>query len=321
MSMQRPGTIGAATACLIVSLTCGLSSCTASDSKPDQAATQSAPVSPQTSAGSPTTVVAPTKVLTFVEENHSLAQMQAEMPYLNSLARQYAYANNYTAITHPSLPNYLAIAGGSTFGVDDDADPSSNAAKVGDAASVFDQALANGDSAKTYAESMPDNCALTSSDRYAVKHNPWAYFAAGRANCERFDVPSGTPSSGALATDIADGTLPNVGLVIPNMCNDAHDCSLTTADDWLRGWLPDVLASPDFTSGRLVVVITADEDDRESGNKVLTVVLHAGIPGGRVVTANLTHYSLSRLYAQISDVTPLGDAVTSADMAGAFGLT
>jgi acid phosphatase len=69
------------------------------------------------------------------------------------------------------------------------------------------------------------------------------------------------------------------------------------------------------------VVITADEDDRESGNKVLTVVLHAGIPAGRVVTANLTHYSLSRLYSQISDVTPLGDAVTSADMAGAFGLT
>jgi acid phosphatase len=319
--MQRPGVLGTAIACLIVSLTCGLSGCSAGDSKPDQAATQSGPVSPQTPAGSPTTVVAPTKVLTFVEENHSLAQMQAEMPYLNSLARQYAYANDYSAITHPSLPNYLAIAGGSTFGVDDDEDPSSNAAKVGDAASVFDQALANGGSAKTYAESMPNNCALTSADQYAVKHNPWAYFAAGRANCERFDVPSGTPASGALATDIAGGTLPNVGLVIPNMCNDAHNCPLTTADDWLRGWLPDILASPDFTSGRLVVVITADEDDRESGNKVLTVVLHAGIPGGRVVTANLTHYSLSRLYSQIGDMTPLGEAVASADMAGAFGLT
>jgi phosphatidylinositol-3-phosphatase len=263
-----------------------------------------------------------TKVLTFIEENHSLAQMQTEMPYLDRLAHQYAYATNYSAITHPSLPNYLAIAGGATFGVTDDAGPSVNAANVGDAVSVFDQAVASGHTAKTYAESMPANCATHESGLYAVKHNPWTYFPRGRGHCERFDVPSGTPSSGALATDIARGTLPNVGMVIPNLCNDAHNdgCSLGTADDWLKGWLPQILRSDDFTTGRLVVVITADEDDRRSGNKVLTVVLHADQPHHKVVATPLTHYSLSAYYSYVIGASPLADAATSPDIGHAFGL-
>jgi hypothetical protein len=58
--------------------------------------------------------VSVTKVLMFIEENHSLAEMKAGMPYLYSQATTYGYATNYTAIRHPSLPNYLAIAGGST---------------------------------------------------------------------------------------------------------------------------------------------------------------------------------------------------------------
>ncbi|MBA3783853.1 MAG: phosphoesterase, partial [Nocardioides sp.] len=68
-----------------------------------------------------------TKVLTIIEENHSYAQMKAGMPYLFSLSKKYGYASNWTAITHPSLPNYLAMTGGSTFGVTDDSAPSANA--------------------------------------------------------------------------------------------------------------------------------------------------------------------------------------------------
>ena len=261
-------------------------------------------------------------MLTFIEENHSLAQMQASMPYLNGLARQYAYAADYTAITHPSLPNYLAIAGGSTFGVTDDASPSVNAAKVGSASSVFDQALAAGKTAKTYAESMPGDCDASSSGLYAVKHNPWVYFSAGQADCSRFDVPAGDPSAGALATDIAQGTLPNVGMVIPNLCNDAHNdgCSLTTADGWLQSWLPQILQSQDFSSGRLVVVITADEDDRHSNNNVLTVVLDAKAPRGQVVTTPLTHYSLSAFYSELAGGAAMGQAASAPSMRRAFGL-
>lgn len=94
----------------------------------------------------------PSKVLMIIEENHSYTQMRAQMPYLSSLATKYAYATRYSAITHPSLPNYLALAGGSIFGVRDDNPSASHQITQ---RSVFDQAIHAGKTAKTYAESMP----------------------------------------------------------------------------------------------------------------------------------------------------------------------
>jgi phosphatidylinositol-3-phosphatase len=82
------------------------------------------------------------------------------------------------------------------------------------------------------------------------------------------------------------------------------------------------LASSDFTSGKLAVVVTADEDDSTSGNKVLTVVLHASLDGShKVVSTALTHYSLSRFYSQTTGGSPLRKAAAAPDMAEAFGLT
>jgi acid phosphatase len=255
-----------------------------------------------------------------VEENHSLAQMQAGMPYLDALAGRFGYASNWSAAGHPSLPNYLAIAGGATFGVTDDAPPA-NHPLPGD--SVFDQALAEGRTAKIYADSMPGSCTPVSIGRYAVKHNPWAYFseAGQRTNCQSYDVPAGSPDSGELASDITAGRLPNAGMLVPNLCDDGHDCSLATADAYLRSWLPQILAGPDFSSGRLAVVITADEDDSANGNHVLTVVLHHSLDGtGTVVRTPLNHYSLTRFYGQVDDTAPLRLAGSAPDLRAAFGL-
>src|SRR3954453_10376864 len=209
-----------------------------------------------------------TKVLVFVEENHSLAQMRTGMPYTFGLATTYGYATGYTAIRHPSLPNYLGIAGGRTFGVADDKAPSSHPLA---GRSVFRAAVLAGRTAKTYAESMPANCAQAPSGLYAVKHNPWAYspWGGGRAACRRFDGPETR-----LAGDITNGRLPTVGMVVPNLCHDAHNCSLATADAWFRTRMQRIFAGPDWRSGRLAVVLTADEDDSTAGNTVLTVVIH-----------------------------------------------
>ncbi len=262
---------------------------------------------------------APTKTLVFVEENHSLTEMLAGMPYLHRLAtRRYAYARHYSAITSPSLPNYLAIAGGSTFGIRDDGGPFANGAKVGRALSVFDQAIARGYTAKTYAQSMPGRCSVRNSGKYAVKHNPWAYFTAGRHNCRKYDVPMGSPRRGALARDVRRGRLPNVGLAIPNLCNDAHDCPLATADHWLMGWLPSILHSPDFRSGRLAVVVTADEGNGTGRTSVLTVVLHSPGHRGRAVKTPLSHYSLSRFLSSTVNAPGLRHARHARGLGKAF---
>jgi acid phosphatase len=263
-------------------------------------------------AGTGPGVTPVTKVLVVVVENHSLAQMKAGMPYTQRLAQTYGYATSYFGTRHPSLPNYLAIASGSTHGVTTDGAPADNVPVGGQ--SVFGRAIAAGLTATVYADAMPQPCALTSSGRYAVKHNPWTYFVDERALCRRHDLPMS-----ALAGDITAGTLPNAGMVVPDLCHDAHDCGLPVADAWFRGWMTRIQAGPDWKAGRLVVVLTADEDDTSADNRVLTVVVHPS-QHGSVVSNRLDHYSLTRLYAEVTGTAPLGRGANAASMATAFDL-
>ena len=252
-----------------------------------------------------------TKLVVLVVENHSLAQMRSGMPWTFRQAQRYGYARDYHAIRHPSLPNYLAIAGGSTFGVADDAPPVDHPVS---GRSVFGQALAAGRTAGVYADSMPGRCATSDSGRYAVRHNPWTYFVDERGQCRRFDRPMS-----ALAGDVRAGDLPNAGLVVPNTCHDAHDCSLSVADSWMKRTIRTLRSGPDWASGRLAVVVTADEDDRRSRNRVLTVVMHPSVHGV-VVGDRLSHYSLTRLYDDVLGTSHLRRARRAPDMAAAFGL-
>jgi acid phosphatase len=108
-------------------------------------------------------------------------------------------------------------------------------------------------------------------------------------------------------------------MVIPNLCNDAHDCSLATADDWLRNAVDGVLAGPDWRSGHLAIVITADEDDHHQDNLVLTSVLHPSLRHV-VVDAPLTHLSLSRFLSEVTHQPALRDAAVAPSLGDAFGL-
>ena len=286
---------------------------TSAGSGPSSTATPTAGAPPSSTAGTTadTTSAGPSKLLVVVMENHSLAQMRAQMPYTEALAQRYGYATAWSAVRHPSLPNYLAIASGSTHGVADDAPPAQHALT---GATVFGRALAAGSTAAVYAEGMRRPCQAGSDGRYAVKHNPWAYFPAEQAACDQHDLPLD-----ALPAAIAGGTLPAAGMVVPDLCHDAHDCALGVADDWFRAWMTRIEAGPDWRSGRLVVVLTADEDDQSSGNRVLTVVAHPSLHHV-VVTAPLDHYSLTRLYAEVTRTAPLGSAAGAASMARAFRL-
>jgi hypothetical protein len=281
---------------------------------------KSVPPATARSAGSSATAK-PTKVLVVIEENHSYAQMKAGMPFLAGLSDKYGYATHWTALAHPSLPNYLGIAGGTTFGILDDRSPAAHTSDIGSATSVFDQAIAAGKTAGTYAETMPENCHVYDSPdravgtpKYAVRHNPWVYFSKGRTNCLAHDRDL-TPFAG----DAARNALPNVGFLVPNLDHDAHDASLASADSWLKQQLTPVLKSTDFTSGKLVVVVTADEDDKKSGNVVLTSVLTPRI-SHKVVSSPLTHYSLTRFIAEVLGVAPLQNGAKAPDLSSAFGL-
>lgn len=258
------------------------------------------------------------KLLVVVAENRSAEDVAAHMPFLMSQSRAYGSATTYYAITHPSLPNYLVLAGGSMFGVEDDEDPATHQLP---GPSVFGQLIANGYTAKTYAEAMPSNCALRNDDTYAVRHNPWTYFSDPdeRAACRKFNVPAGSPNTGPLATDITSGNLPTFGLLIPDDCHNGHDCPTATTDGWLRSWLPAIKNGPDFRSGHLAVIITWDEDDNNAGNRVAVVAIHPALKGLKVTT-RLDHYALSNTVSRMSDARGLRDASNAPDLLNALGL-
>ena len=260
----------------------------------------------------------PTKVLVVAFENRGMSAALRLMPFLASQSRGYAKASNYHAVTHPSLPNYLILAGGSTFGVTDSKGPASHRLS---GSSVFGQAIAQGRTAKTYAEGMTRNCQQNNVGRYAVRHNPWTYFASPRERslCLKYDVPAGTRTLGALHRDVVAGQLPTFSMLIPDLCHDAHDCRLATADAWLKPWLQQIEAGPDFRAGRLAIVVTFDEDGGLSGNLVLTAVMHP-TRRGVVVTRRLDHYSLSAAASRLVGAAPLRRAAGTPNFLAAFGL-
>jgi phosphatidylinositol-3-phosphatase len=256
------------------------------------------------------------KLLVIMEENHSADEVfPSGMPYLWRVARRYGYATDWFAIGHPSLPNYLAIFGGSAFNQPPDCSPGPACDYPGP--TVFGQALARGETARAYEESMPAPCDTSSSGTYDVDHNPWAYFPTEAAACRAGDVPAGTPAGGALVSDVRAGTLPTIGMITPNLNHDAHNGTLAQAGAWLRGWLPVLTSGPDWRQGRLAIVVVFDEGD--TTNQVPFVLIAPGVSGA-VLRRPADHYALTRLIDGVIGAPPLRQAAHAASIAAAFRL-
>ncbi len=247
-------------------------------------------------------------------ENHSYSSVignTSAAPYENQLAGQCGLATDYAGVAHPSLPNYIAATSGSTQGITDDNPPSSHPLGV---ASIFGQF-----SSKSYEESMPSNCAQTSSGTYAVKHNPEAYYTPIFSDCMANDVPMGSTSSGAFLNDLANNSLPAFSFVTPNMCNDTHDCTISTGDAWLKAWVPRIIASPAYQAGQLALIITWDENDGSAGNQVPAIIASPYTPAGTTSATSFNHYSLLRTTEELlGTANYLGNAASAASMRNAF---
>jgi phosphatidylinositol-3-phosphatase len=249
-------------------------------------------------------------------ENHAAGEIvdNPAAPRATLLAHDCGFAEQYYAVAHPSLPNYLAATSGSTQGVRDDGAPSAHPLR---AASLFGQAA----SARSYEENMPALCALADAYPYATKHNPEAYYLGARARCRTGDVPLGTPTRGAFATALANGTLPAFSFVTPNLCNDMHDCPVATGDAWLGSWLVTITNSSSYRAGHTVVFVVWDEDDGSAANRVPLLVISPWTKPGTRSTTRFTHYSLLRTTEDLLGIRAhLGNAATATSLRSAFGL-
>jgi phosphatidylinositol-3-phosphatase len=276
--MRNTGTPAALALAVVTLVAAGCASSGTSSGSGAQAPAGSSVAATQSVSPSAGRVPAPGHTVVVMMENHAYSEVigNSAAPFLNQLARQGADFTHSYAITHPSEPNYLAIFSGSTHGVIDDSCPVELTAP-----NLAADLTAAGRTFAGYAEDLPAvGSAVCSTGEYARKHVPWTDFR---------NVPGAAsmPFSSFPATDFA--RLPTVSFVIPNLCNDMHDCSVGTGDAWLRAHLSGY-ARWAMTHDSLLI-ITWDEDDGSQSNQIPTIFFGQQVRPGRYAE-RITHYSV-----------------------------
>jgi hypothetical protein len=249
----------------------------------------------------------PAHIAVIVLENTEYGQVigSSSAPYINSLAAHYSLATRSYAITHPSLPNYLALTGGSTFGIEGDCTSCS-----APGAGLAGQLDAKRISWKAYMEGLPHPCfAGAEEGDYAKKHDPFLYFRSlirDRVACNRA-VPLTQ-----LAADERAHTLPRFIWITPNLCHDAHNCPLSAADRFLRGLLPPLLAQLG-TNG--VLFLTFDEGTTDdaccklaAGGHIATIAAGPGARRGTRLRTPVDHYSVLQTVEDLLGLARLREA-------------
>jgi hypothetical protein len=234
--------------------------------------------------------VGPRHVFLIVMENKSPEEALTG-PFTASLAARYWVANNYHAITHPSVPNYLALTSGSTWGVTDDS------YHVLPTRDLGTQLTTAGVSWRAYMEGLGDAGCLNSPIPYDPGHNPFAFYGGA---CPANVVPLTN-----LASDLR-GNTPRFSWITPDRCHDTHDCSVAVGDEWLKQTVGQIMSSTAWKSGG-ILFITWDEDDGSASNRVLTFEVvngHAHREGRRAYD----HYSLLATIEDLLGVGRLGQA-------------
>jgi hypothetical protein len=259
-------------------------------------------------------------VIVIVMENHSRSSVIGPAPFATALAHRCGQATNYWAITHPSLPNYLAMTSGSTHGVRSDCSPTECPIR---GHNLFSQLGRHHRKWRAYDESMGEPCQLGTSGLYAPKHNPAVYYTRLRGRrCARHVVSLGSPDSGKLVRALnRRGRTPAYMFVTPNLCNDMHSCPLAIGDQWLSRWVPAIVRSRAYRRGHTVLFVTFDESHGGGGNRVATIVVSPYTRVGTVARKHFTHYSLLRTTEHLLGLRRyLGRAAVAPGMSRAFHL-
>ena len=259
-------------------------------------------------------------------ENHGVKDIvgSRNAPYINGLINNYGYGSNYYAQTHPSLPNYYPILGGTDFGFNYNCE-----LDCFDAPNLADNIEAAHEGWAAYEQSMPSPCFTQSAGPYSPGELPFLAFhdiVSNTARCQAHVLP--LPR---MATDLAStATTPNYAWVAADENHNMegpvnlefilslltnHQYNIKAGDQFLAETLPTILNSPAFQTQRSAVFITWDEDyDNLSlgignqGNRVPMIVIpspSSGMRQGHIVAANYNnHYSLLRTIEESLQLAP-----------------
>jgi acid phosphatase len=228
-------------------------------------------------------------VVVVVEENHSYSSVinNASMPYLNSLAKNYSLLTNFYANTHPSIGNYFEMTTGQIITNNDSYSGTVNVDNV------VRELMLSGKTWKSYAESLPSVGYLgLASGAYVKRHNPLAYFTdVANSSTERARLVPFTQFS----KDLASNSLPTFSFVVPNVNNDAHSGSLSTADNWLKNNIGPLLNNPGFKQDGILIIVfdeSVTSDTAHGGGHVAALVIGPKVKKGYKSTVLFQQQSL-----------------------------
>jgi hypothetical protein len=246
-------------------------------------------------------------VLVVMMENEEATSVvgSSEAPYTNSLIHRYGLATQSFAITHPSLPNYLALTSGSTQGITSDC-----AECHASAANIVDQLEAAHISWNAFMEDQPTPCFKgAEAGGYAKKHNPFIYYddvASSATRCKKI------VGFGALAADLRKASLPTYAWISPNLCDDGHDCGVSGGDRFLRRAIPPLLHE---LGPHGFLVLTWDEGSSNAGccgaaqgGQIATVVVGPEVRRGARYAGPVDHYGVLGTIEEALGLPPLAGA-------------
>jgi hypothetical protein len=235
-------------------------------------------------------------VFLIVMENKS-AKEALSGQFTTSIASHNGVAKNYHGITHPSVPNYLALTSGSTWGITDDS------YHVLPKQDLGTQLTMAGVSWRAYMEGLGDGGCLNSPLPYDPGHNPFAFYGGA--------CPANVVPFTALTGDLA-GSTPRFSWITPDRCHDMHDCGVAVGDQWLAQTVGEITGSAAWKSSGVLFIIW-DEDDGSGANQVLTLVVTPG-HGHRESSKRYDHYSLLATIEDLMGVGRLGHAAQAQPM-------
>lgn len=202
-------------------------------------------------------------------ENHSDKSIVGDpaAPTITRYAREYAYAANFYGVTHPSLPNYIALTSGFTWFSNSD-DPTQRFSQW----NLVDELEAHRISWKAYMQGLPSTGFAGNfypsgekNARYVIRHDPFMLYDDVRSNPDR---RAKVVPLKQLTDDARRGALPQFFWISPDVCKDMHgtpeepcpyakDAALRqSGDNFIKHWVPVLLHAKGWTNQSVLFVLT-----------------------------------------------------------------
>jgi acid phosphatase len=268
--------------------------------------------------------------------------------YITELANSYGLALNYSAVGHPSLPNYITLTSGGNYDTppfDRDCFPQSNGCFVS-ALNIVDSIDSSGRTWEAYMEDHTGGgCSHTENAFYLNSHNPFVYYTDINNNATRCSrIVDANPSATgylALPTQLLSdlnsiSTASNYMWLTPNACDDGHNLcmplnnTVSQQNQYLSLLVPRILNSTVFRTQKAALFITWDESATSRNNIVTAIWAGPMARTGFASASPYGHYSavktietawnLPSLTSYDSAAPPMTQFLTALSLINAGGL-